>query len=335
MKVLLTGGSGTVGREILKTLCIHKTYDITAFDLNNRSSKNFYKPYRNKINVKLGDLTERRDIEAVCRNIDFVIHLAAIIPPLADKKPELAYRVNTLGTYNLIRSLEKHSQDAFFLFASSVSVYGDRIENPQIKVNDALHPSKRDGYAKTKIKAEQLVRKSKLDWSIFRLSAILGTNNLKFSGLMFHMPLKTSFEITTPKDTSRAFVKALTKREHLSKKVFNLGGGERCRITYENFLSKSFSILGLGRLNFPKKTFAEKNFHCGFYADGYKLEGLLNYRRDSLDTYFKELKNSVSKLKKATFYLLKSLIKKYLLSLSDPYKAYQRKEKSELKHFFN
>lgn len=335
MRILLTGGSGTVGKRVLEKLCECDTFNIIAFDVKNKRTQSFYRPYQNQIKIKYGDLSKKEEIEPICKNIDFVIHLAAIIPPLADKKPNLAQQVNVIGTQNLIRSLEIHSKNAFFLYASSVSVYGDRLENPQIRTNDPLIPSKGDEYAKTKIEAELLVTQSKLDWSIFRLSAIMGTGNHKATGLMFHMPLATSLEITTPQDAARAFVNALNKKELLSKKVFNLGGGEKCRTTYQDFLSKSFSILGLGQLDFPEYSFAEKNFHCGFYADGDQLDNILKFREDTIDAYFVELENSISPIKKSATYLLKKQIKKYLLTLSEPYNAYKKKNTPQLQHYFN
>src|SRR5690554_4705470 len=251
------------------------------------------------------------------KNVDFIIHLAAIIPPLADEKPELAFQVNVEGTKNLISVLEEHAKNAFFLYASSVSVYGDRLENPMIKVGDPLQPSVGDEYAKTKILAENALQNSQLDWSIFRLSAIMGADNHKISGLMFHMPLATSMEITTPRDTPRAFVNAVGKREELSKQIFNLGGGEECRISYHDFLSRSFEIFGLGELDFPKNAFANHNFHCGYYADGDDLEEILQFRRDNIESYFKEVKKSVSLLIRFFKCIFNWSVKKQLIIQSD------------------
>jgi nucleoside-diphosphate-sugar epimerase len=96
-----------------------------------------------------------------------VIHLAAIIPPLADKKPRLAQKVNVNGTKNLMECLEEFSPKTFFLHASSISVYGDRIKNPWIKVSDHLSPSDRDEYALTKIEAEKIIASSELHCLFF------------------------------------------------------------------------------------------------------------------------------------------------------------------------
>ena len=335
IKILITGGSGTVGKKVLEMLREDENFEVTAFDVKNRRTQNFYKSFQGFLEVRYGDLSNREEIIPICKEIDFVIHLAAIIPPLADENPDLAYKVNVMGTQNLIRALEAHSPNAFFLYTSSVSVYGDRLENPEIKVGDPLVPSQGDEYAKTKIEAEKIVQESKLTWSIFRLTAIMGTDNHKISALMFHMPLATSLEIATPTDTARALVNAIARKDLLANRIFNLGGGEKCRITYREFLSNSFSIFGLGQLDFPEQAFAHKNFHCGFYEDGDKLEELLNFRNDTLESYFTELENSISPMKWLVTRTLSGIIKNRIVKKSEPLKAYKENDKKLIQRFFN
>lgn len=335
MKIILTGGSGAVGQNVLNQLCKNSDLNIVAFDQENKRTKKFYKDYSNKVEVHFGDISKIEELVEIAKDVDFVIHLAAIIPPLADEKPELAFKVNVEGTKNLISVLEEHSPGAFFLYASSVSVYGDRLENPMIKVGDTLHPSVGDEYAKTKIQAEKAIQESQLDWSIFRLSAIMGADNHKISGLMFHMPLATSMEITTPKDTGRAFVKALFKKDELTKQIFNLGGGEDCRISYHDFLSRSFKIFGLGELDFPKNAFATHNFHCGYYADGDDLEDILHFREDSISSYFERVKESVSPMKKFAAKIFSWSVKKHILRQSDPLEAIKNWDRKGVARYFN
>lgn len=335
MNILLTGASGAVGSEALQQLVSSNKYKIRVFDLETKTSKKVFATYKDKIEIVFGDITNINDVEKISKEIDSVIHLAAIIPPLADEKPELAYKINTIGTKNLINSLEKYSPKAFFLYSSSVSVYGDRLKNYKIKVGDKLQASVGDEYAKTKIEAEKLIQESSLSWAIFRLSAIMGVGNHKMTGLMFHMPLDTKIEITSPRDTARAFVHALEKQEFLHHRIFNLGGGNDFRIEYQEFMKRNFEITGLGKLNFPPKAFAEKNFHCGHYVDGDELENILHFRTDNLDTYFEELKQSVPGLLKVLTRLFSPLIKRYMKGLSEPLHAIKDKDEKLLDRFFH
>ena len=330
--ILLTGASGTVGFEVLKQLLEKKCYKISVFDKKTKLSVEKLKRFENQVNLIFGDITNPSDLNKI-PNIDVVIHLAAIIPPLADDHPELAQKVNTQGTQNLIHKLEKQAHQVFFIYSSSISVYGDRIQNPYIKVGDPLIPSDGDAYAETKIAAEKILQESQLDWSIFRLAAIMG--NHKISKLMFHQPLDTALEICTPRDTARAFVNAIDKQAELSKKIFNLGGGESCRIGYKHFLERSFAIFGLGELDFPEHAFADKNFHCGFYDDGDALENIVHFRKDSLEDYFQMESEKVSDFKKRAASAFKKPIKWFLLKKSEPYKAFKTQDAKQLHHYFN
>lgn len=330
--ILLTGASGTVGFEALMQLIDKKTYNVTVFDKETKQSSLKLLPYQNEVNIIFGDISDAKDLEPI-KDIDYVIHLAAVIPPVADDFPELAKKVNLMGTQNLLNQLEKHSPNAFLMYSSSISVYGDRILQPFIKVGDPLLPSEGDFYATTKIAAEEYIQKSKLDYTIFRLAAIMG--NHKISKLMFHQPLDTSLEIATPRDTARAFVNGIEKQNELSKRIFNLGGGEKCRASYEDFLQRSFTIFGLGKLNFPKHAFADKNFHCGYYADGDALEKIVHFRQDTIDDYFKMEADKVSPIIKFITSIFKTPIKWFLLKKSEPYQAYNEKDSVQMNHYFN
>lgn len=334
-RVLLTGASGTVGREVLKQLSeLPGDFEITVFDLKSKDSISFFRRFSDRIITIYGDISDKSDVCRACADQDAVIHLAAVIPPLADKDPQLARRVNIAGTRNLIECLEELSPKTFFLYSSSISVYGDRNKDPWISTTDPLKPSDRDNYAITKIEAEKLVMNSRLIWSIFRLTAIMGTNNHKPSALMFHMPLETPMEIATPRDTGRAFIKALDHPDELNGNVYNLSGGEKCRITYSDFLSRSFEIFGLGPLDFQKYTFAGKNFHCAYYKDGDLLNEILDFRQDSIEDHFNILRKSISPVRKFASTIFRNIIKRNLEKQSEPLMAMKTDNKIDIQHYF-
>lgn len=218
------------------------------------------------------------------------------------------------------------------MYSSSVSVYGDRINNPNINVGDPLIPSLGDEYAKTKLEAESIIQNSKLTWTIFRLAAIM--KNHKISELMFHMPLETTLEICTPEDTARAFVNGIYKQKELKQQIFNLGGGIECTTSYKTFLQNSFNLFGLGKLNFKQYSFAKINFHCGHYADGGKLQEITNFRKDNLQSYYKKTDKGISIFTKFFASILRYPIKKYLQTKSEPLKAIKQKNSVLILRFF-
>lgn len=338
IKILLTGASGTVGSNLVQQLVKNPQIDLTIFDLKTSKAQKKLAPFAQKIHTFYGDITNPKSIAAACDDKDVVVHLAAMIPPASNENPALTHRVNVEGTQNLIEGLEAKSPNAFLLYSSSVAIYGDRVKEPYIKVGDPIQPSEGDDYAVTKMKAEQLIKDSQLDWSVFRLCAIMGVNNHKASGLMFEMPLATCMEIASPQDTARAFYQAATqpdKQALLSKKIFNLGGGEDFRMVYKDFLALNFDIFGLGNIDFPPYAFAEKNSHCGYYQDGDDLEALLHFRQDNLDTYIERLKNATPGVQRMLTKLVKGIVKKQLLKQSEPYQAYQEKDTVLCKRFFD
>lgn len=332
-RILLTGASGTVGFETLKHLVEHTNYEITVFDIKTPKTVKKLAPFKSRVEIIYGSISNKEEVMQAAKDKDTAIHLAAVIPPLADINPERAYSVNVTGTSNLIEALEKGSPDSYLIFSSSISVYGDRLHDPEIRTTDPLQPSPGDQYGQTKVLCESLIQNSKLTWSIFRLAAIMGSH--KISGLMFHMPLETPMEICTPKDTGRAFAKAVQHQKKLENQIFNLGGGEHCVISYGSFLDKMFAAFGLGGADFPQKAFAEKNFHCGIFKDGGDLEAVLAFREQNLQDYFQMVRRQIHPLQKSVAFLFRSVIKRWLLSKSEPYRAYKKGNRVEMNHFFN
>jgi len=335
-RILVTGGSGAIGKEAIKLLADQtENYEVFCLVHNQARAEKRIGKYKTKIKFVQGDITRLSSIEPHTHNLEYVIHLAAIIPPLADQKPELAQAVNFNGTKNLIELIEKNSPNAFFLYSSSISVYGDRLNTPDIKVGDKLIASMGDAYGQTKIDTEKIIQESSLKWSIFRLTGIMDPKLNSPNALMFHMPLKTNFEICTTRDCGRAFVNALIHENELKNTIFNLAGGESCRAPFHEILSTAFGISGMGKLNFPEGAFATANFHCGYYADGDDLENIVHFRKDTKEDYFRMMGEAIPEWQKLSAKLFAPIVKWAMLQTSDPWKAKKSNDKYGMKRYFN
>ncbi len=319
MKILLTGAFGNVGLSTLNEL-LNKNYEVRVFEVYNRKNRKIAKQFKNKIEIIWGDLRNKEDVTTAVQNQDIVIHLAAIIPPLADTNPSLAESVNVGGTKNILEAIKKQVQKSKLIFTSSVAVYGDRRYNPMIEVSDPVAPSKGDYYAITKISAEKLIRESGVDFAIFRLTYITSIDKLNMDPLMFHMPLDTSIEICDTKDVGLALVNSIGCDEVWGE-IFNLAGGKQCRITYRDYLNDMMDIFGLGRNFLPEEGFAEKDFHCG-YMNTTKSQNLLNYQQHTLEDYYGEVKRKIGP-KKYFMPAIKWMIRLNLLKRSDHYRRYK------------
>ncbi len=335
-KILITGATGAIGSEVLNQLqTANKLNGVSVLVRDSKNTRKVLKPFIDKINVIYGDITNINIVKKAVANQNIIIHLAAIIPSIQNNNDELVSRVNFGGTENIVRSMETECPNALLLFSSSIAIYGDRIKDPDIRISDPPKGLDHDNYSRTKLEAETMIKSSKLNWSIFRLTAIMGIGNHKISGIMFEVPLETSFEIATVRDTARAFVNSLDHKEELTGRVFNLGGGESCRLSYFDFLSRAFNAFGLGKINFPNYAFAKQNFHCGHYIDGDKLEAIVNFRSDDISSYFKRFDASVPWAQRFLTIPFAGIIKWFLLKLSKPYKAFKNNDQEKISFFFD
>jgi len=334
-KILITGATGGIGTELLRQLKKGNQLEgVSVLARDSKKNRKLLAPYADSLSIFWGDLMDKTSLIPACANQDVVIHLAGLIPPAFHENDERSLNINVQGTRNVISTLEEYAPHAFLIFSSSVVVYGDRLENPEIRVGDPLDPDQYDQYGVAKILTETDIQQSKLNWTILRLSAIMGIGNHEISGIIFHVPLETPMEICTIRDTARAFANSTKHLEQLNKRIFNLGGGENCRISYHHFLSRAFKSFGMGKVNFPKYTFATKNFHCGYYMDGNDLEEILHFQSDSIDSYFERFHASVPPIQRFFTRPFAGIAKRYLRSLSEPYKAYKTDNKEERMRFF-
>lgn len=337
-KILVTGAAGAIGIEVIKELIeAPGISEIRTLDLPGRKTHRALKPYADRIRIITGSVEDSGTVEKAVAGVDMVIHLAAVIPPLADSDPDLAGRVNIWGTHNVIQAIKRLVPDAFLLFSSSVAVYGDRLKEPWISVDDPLTPSRGDLYGNSKVTAEELVRNSGLRFSIFRFTGIMNPSAVtsgKPDPLMFHMPLDTSLEIATTRDCGFALSHSIYHMARLEGRTFNLAGGSACRIRYGELLERTFDILGMnfGRLN--KKAFATCNFHCGYFTDSDELEEILHFQRDSVESYLKWVIQELPRWRRILIALAKNRAIHSMLSKSDPLNALKSGNDLLIRQFF-
>ncbi|MGV9173692.1 MAG: NAD-dependent epimerase/dehydratase family protein [Promethearchaeia archaeon] len=319
-KILLTGAFGIVGQGTLNELLNKDYYDIRVLEMENQKNKEIAKEYQDEVDIVWGDIRNLRDVKEAVKGRDCIIHVAAIIPPLADEKPELARAVNVGGTKNIIEAMEEEPQNPKLIYTSSIAIYGDRRQNPYIQVSDEPHPGE-DQYARQKLECENLIKNSNLEWVICRLTYIVSMDKLDLDPLMYHMPLETCIEICHGNDVGLALTNAI-ESEDIWGKTLNLAGGPKCRIVYGDYIHKMLDIFGLGGDLLPKDAFSERPFHCGF-MDTRESQELLEYQRYTLDEYFEDVKEKVkvSRFFIKTFQLIaRPIAKKYLLDKSPFYK---------------
>lgn len=288
MRVLVTGAFGNVGRSTVTAL-LEAGDRVTILEAPAMSSHPLARGWEASCEMIFGDIRDPEAARKAVARQEALIHLAALIPPAADRDGALTWSINVGGTANLIQAAQAEASPPRFVLASSVAAYGDRLGSPWIRVKDKLSPNDDDVYGKTKVEAERLLRASGLPFSILRLSYIVWCKNIKRDPLMFHMPPATPIEACHTEDTGRAFAAAARLPEALGA-TFDIGGGAQCRMSFREYLDRMFRIFGLKNSTFlPDSAFASSGFHCGWYADSDEAEAILHFRRKSLEDYFREV----------------------------------------------
>ncbi len=101
MKVLVTGGAGHLGANLLRRLMADGDCDIRA--LARKGDNNEGITSAAGVELVYGDLRDVDSLRAACKGIDRVYHVAAQISTVAGKEEEL-FQNNVIGTKNLLRA---------------------------------------------------------------------------------------------------------------------------------------------------------------------------------------------------------------------------------------
>jgi len=153
MKVLVTGGAGFIGSHIAEYFA-EEGHTVRILDnLATGYIKNI--PQNKNIEFIQGDICYFSFVEKAVSGIDYVFHEAALVSvPLSCERPAEAFRINTLGTLNVLKACVKANVNKF-VTASSAAVYGN---NPVLPKREDMYPEPASPYAISKLDGEYLAR---------------------------------------------------------------------------------------------------------------------------------------------------------------------------------
>ncbi|MDR7666247.1 SDR family NAD(P)-dependent oxidoreductase [Methanosarcina sp. Z-7115] len=153
MKVLVTGGAGFIGSHIAEYFA-EAGHTVRILDNLATGFLRNVPQYKN-IEFIQGDICDSNLVEKVVSGMDCVFHEAALVSvPLSCERPAEAFRVNTLGTLNVLQACVKAGVDKF-VTASSAAIYGN---NPVLPKREDMYPEPTSPYAISKLDGEYLAR---------------------------------------------------------------------------------------------------------------------------------------------------------------------------------
>ncbi len=289
-KILITGAAGSIGLNVIKYLLASGKYEITALDLKNKKTIRKLKKYRKRINIIYGDVNDSILMEALVRDHDVVIHLASVLPPLADYSSSIGEIVEYEGCENIIKAINYYNEKCYFIYASTTSLYdGSLSANTKEKIIE----SELTNYSFNKYKTENLIKKKLKNYTILRVPLLL--NELADEPFMYNVKSNLVVEVTTSKDAAYAFVKAIDYEKELGKKIFNIGMGEEGRVVYKEILNNILKYYGISWKFILSRLFLEKSYLSPILTDSDQLEDIIHYRDDSLYNYYRRLESKYKK----------------------------------------
>jgi len=229
-KIFVTGGTGDIGRPLVKTLC-DRGHAVFVLQHHRQTE-----PYAGRVSVT-GDILKPESYEQALRGMDTVIHAAALTRTnhIADY-----FRTNTRATLDLIKACELNSVKRFiFISTRAISERGG-------------------GYSLSKFKAEEHVRSSSLDWVILRLSEVYdlsgtgGVHTIMKAVQKFpFVPVIGSVYTLCPVyiDDVAGAICSMVDREDLKRKIYLIAGPEN--FSYGGLADEIMRVQGIAKIKFP------------------------------------------------------------------------------------
>ena len=198
MKVLVTGGAGYIGTELVSLLVSNKSVEeIIVYDNLSRNNYNLFLGLKLEKHAKLkfvkGELLDSRSLKKALKGVDVVVHLAAkVTTPFATADSHAYEQINHWGTAELVYAIEESSSVRKFIYTSSSVIYGSSV----IAVDETTEPDPKTFYAISKFRGEEHVRRlmNKMDTYILRCGTVYGySKSMRFDSVINKFVFESNF----------------------------------------------------------------------------------------------------------------------------------------------
>ncbi|MBB6215736.1 FlaA1/EpsC-like NDP-sugar epimerase [Anaerosolibacter carboniphilus] len=216
-KILIIGGTGTIGRKIMEEILIQEPAVIRVLSRDEHKQFMIENEIGNKSNIRLliGDVRDYDRVERACRDIDIVFNLAAMKHvPACEYNPTEAMKTNIIGMDNVIKAARNHNIETV-IFTSS-----DKAINPT------------NVYGATKLLAERITQaanfsrgNARTKFVVVRFGNVLGSRGSIIP--LFEKQILEQRKVTVTDQNMSRFMMTLTQAAALTMQVpENCLGGE-------------------------------------------------------------------------------------------------------------
>lgn len=248
MKIIIIGGGGYVGC-VLTDYFLSRNHEVIVLD-NLRRGSDGIMTFKENSNYKFlnADFTTAiLPLVLKAYTPEVVIHLAGIVgDPDCSKNPELATKTNVEGVKWLVKCCNECSSIEKLFFASTCSIYGYNKET----CIETTKPNPLSHYARTKLKAEEIIRKESKQGISFRFGTMYGWSpNMRFD-IVVNLLTKIAVEKSEFSIFDGTQIRPFLHPMDLA--IFFEGLFERDLASYVgevfNVVSENLSMLELGQL---------------------------------------------------------------------------------------
>ena len=193
-KILITGGTGSLGRALTKKLLAEKVNQIIIFSRNENKQVTMQSEFSdNRLKFLIGDIRDLSRLQRALEGIDIVFHAAALKHvPIVEHNPLEAINTNVIGSRNVLEASISENVDVV------VGVGTDKAVSPL------------NTYGVTKLLMEKLfttasnyldVDKHKTKFISLRYGNVLGSSGSVIPKFIQQIKSKQKITITDPEMT--------------------------------------------------------------------------------------------------------------------------------------
>ncbi|NQD64943.1 polysaccharide biosynthesis protein [Bacillus haikouensis] len=213
--ILVTGGTGSWGNELVSQLLEKNPKEIRIYSRNETSQVLMKQKFESdpRLSFVIGDIRDKEAVKEACENVEYIFHLAALKHvPVCEFQPLEALKTNVIGTQNVIEAAIENKVEKV------INISTDKAANPS------------NFYGFTKAMGEKLIINANVLTDKTKFVCVRGGNVLGTNGSVIHVfkhGIKNKQRIgITDKKMTRFFLTIKDAIKLLFKATYESHGGE-------------------------------------------------------------------------------------------------------------